>query len=85
MESVILLVTGAMLGGVAGLIAAALCAASGNQETQKQNARMRKAIKKTHDDLTDLSDKAIKRTGSYFFYKEIKEMQDELKNALEEG
>ena len=46
---------------------------------------MRNSIQKTHDDLTDLSDKVIKRTGSYFFFKEIKEMQDELKAALEEG
>lgn len=85
MDSVIIFVIGAMAGGVVGLITAAVCVASGNQETQKQNARMRETIYKTHDELIDLTEEVIKKTGSYEFYKQLKGMQDELRKALEEA
>lgn len=85
MESVMLFVIGAMCGGVGGLIVAALCTVSGNQKIQSENAKMRNVIYKTHDDLVDLTEDVIKKTGSYEFYKQIKSMQDELKKALEEG
>lgn len=81
MESVILFATGAMLGGVAGLIGAALLAASGNQKIRDENARMRKVIRETHKKLGDLKLEAVKSN----YWKRIDKLQDQLKDALEEG
>ena len=85
MQSVILVVIGFMCGGIVGLIGASVCIMSGNKKIDDENARMRKAIYKTHDELIVLTDDVIKKTGSYEIYKQLKNMQDELKAALEEG
>lgn len=85
MESVILFVTGVMLGGVVGLITASLCAAAGTQKIYDENARMRNAIQKTHEELVELTEEVRTEKELYLLYKQLKGIQDELKNALEEG